>query len=161
MQQQRHFSTRGTAIVSVISRPGAITGGILVGLYSDRSGRRRAMGYIRFVGCPADSSWLYAPTMAWRLQLEPSRYSSWCRERGAWSRRTSNELSPGPLRGFFPGFAYQCGILVASSVAYLEAILAQHTRYANAMALTAFTVFTLAAVVVGLGREHKAIQFGA
>ena len=51
--------------------------------------------------------------------------------------------------------------LFAGSVAYLEAILAQHTRYANAMALTAFTVFTLAAVVVALDREHKAIQFGA
>jgi hypothetical protein len=51
-------------------------------------------------------------------------------------------------------------VLLAGSVAYVEAILAQHTRYANAMALTAFTVFTLAAVVVALGREHKAIQFG-
>jgi hypothetical protein len=52
-------------------------------------------------------------------------------------------------------------VLLAGSVAYIEAILAQHTSYANAMALTAFVVFTLAAVVVSLGHEHKGIQFGA
>jgi cbb3-type cytochrome oxidase subunit 3 len=43
----------------------------------------------------------------------------------------------------------------------MEAILAQRTSYANAMALTAFVVFTLAAIVVALGRERKGIQFGS
>ena len=71
------------------------------------------------------------------------------------------ELSPDSVRGFLPGFAYQCGVLLASSVAYVETIFAQHTSYANAMALTAFVVFTLAAVVVALGREQKGIQFGS
>jgi SHS family lactate transporter-like MFS transporter len=70
-------------------------------------------------------------------------------------------LSPDSVRGFLPGFAYQCGVLLAGSVAYIEASLAEHTSYANAMALTAFTVFTLAAIVVALGRERKGIEFGA
>jgi MFS transporter, SHS family, lactate transporter len=82
---------------------------------------------------------------------------------GAWGSIPAHlsELSPDSVRGFLPGFAYQCGVLLAGSVAYIEAILAQHTRYANAMALTAFAVCTLAAAVVALGREHKAIQFGS
>jgi SHS family lactate transporter-like MFS transporter len=82
---------------------------------------------------------------------------------GAWGIIPAHlsELSPDSVRGFLPGFAYQCGVLLAGSVAYGEAILAQHTSYANAMALTAFVVFTLAAVVVALGREQKGIQFGA
>jgi cbb3-type cytochrome oxidase subunit 3 len=43
----------------------------------------------------------------------------------------------------------------------VEAILAEHTSYANAMALTAFVVFTLAVIVVAVGREKKGIEFGA
>jgi SHS family lactate transporter-like MFS transporter len=64
------------------------------------------------------------------------------------------------VRGFLPGFAYQCGVLFASSVAYLEAIFATRTSYANAMAATALTVCGLAAVVVVLGRERKGAEFG-
>jgi SHS family lactate transporter-like MFS transporter len=82
---------------------------------------------------------------------------------GAWGIIPAHlsELSPDSVRGFLPGFAYQCGVLLAGSVAYVEAILAEHTSYANAMALTASVVFTLAAVVVALGREQKGIQFGS
>ena len=64
------------------------------------------------------------------------------------------------MRGFLPGFAYQCGVLLAGTVAYIEAIIAEHTSYANAMALTALTVFSLAIVVVALGRERRGIEFG-
>src|SRR2546427_12235109 len=70
------------------------------------------------------------------------------------------ELSPDSVRGFLPGFAYQCGVLLAGSVAYIEAVFARHTSYANAMALTAFTVFTLGAIVVALGRERPGAVFG-
>jgi SHS family lactate transporter-like MFS transporter len=81
---------------------------------------------------------------------------------GAWGVIPAHlsELSPDTVRGFLPGFAYQCGVLLAGPVAYFEAVLAEHTSYANAMALTAVTVFTLAVVVVALGREQKGIQFG-
>src|ERR1035437_4723885 len=40
LQKQRHFSTQTTAMISMV---GAITGGLLFGLYSDRRGRRRSM----------------------------------------------------------------------------------------------------------------------
>jgi SHS family lactate transporter-like MFS transporter len=81
---------------------------------------------------------------------------------GAWGIIPAHlsELSPDSVRGFLPGFAYQCGVLLAGSVAYIEATLAEHTSYANAMALTALVVFTLATVVVALGRERKGIEFG-
>jgi SHS family lactate transporter-like MFS transporter len=64
------------------------------------------------------------------------------------------------VRGFLPGFAYQCGVLIAGSVAYLEAIFARRMNYANAMAVTALTVFLICALVVALGREKKGIEFG-
>jgi len=42
LQRQLHFGTRTTAIINVVSMLGAIAGGILFGLYSDRRGRRRS-----------------------------------------------------------------------------------------------------------------------
>jgi MFS transporter, SHS family, lactate transporter len=64
------------------------------------------------------------------------------------------------VRGFLPGFAYQCGVLLASSVAYLEAIYAQRTSYSIAMALTVITVLILAAGITALGREQRGIEVG-
>jgi SHS family lactate transporter-like MFS transporter len=52
-------------------------------------------------------------------------------------------------------------VLLASLVPTVEAVLAEHISYANAMALTALTVFTWAAIVVAVGREKKGIEFGA
>jgi hypothetical protein len=51
-------------------------------------------------------------------------------------------------------------VLVASSVAYLEAVLATHMSYAKSMAIVAVTVFSAAAVIAWLGREQHAVEFG-
>jgi SHS family lactate transporter-like MFS transporter len=104
--------------------------------------------------------WAYAPSLT---LLVVGAFMIQFMVQGAWGIIPAHlsELSPDSVRGFLPGFAYQCGVLLAGSVAYMEAILAQHTSYANAMALTAFVVFTLAALVVAMGREQKGIQFGS
>jgi SHS family lactate transporter-like MFS transporter len=104
--------------------------------------------------------WAYAPSLT---LLVVGAFLLQFMVQGAWGIIPAHlsELSPDSVRGFLPGFAYQCGVLLAGSVAYIEAILAEHTSYANAMALTAFVVFTLAAVVVAMGREKKGIEFGA
>ncbi len=54
---------------------------------------------------------------------------------GAWGVIPAhiNELSPGHLRGFFPGFAYQLGVLCAASIPYLEASLGEVFSYTQAM----------------------------
>ena len=81
---------------------------------------------------------------------------------GAWGVVPAHitELSPDNVRGFFPGFAYQCGVLIAGSVGFLEALFAERMNYANAMAVTALTVFSVCILVVALGREKKGIEFG-
>jgi SHS family lactate transporter-like MFS transporter len=79
---------------------------------------------------------------------------------GAWGIIPAhiNELSPGTLRGFFPGFAYQLGVLIASSIAYVEAVLAQTVSYATSMEILAGSVLVLGAVVILLGPEAKGIN---
>ena len=51
-------------------------------------------------------------------------------------------------------------MLVASSVVYIEAVFAKTMSYATAMALTAVTVFVLAAIVTAAGKERKGRVFG-
>jgi len=69
------------------------------------------------------------------------------------------ELTPDHIRGFLPGFAYQCGILFAGSVAYIEAVFAGGS-YSHSMSLTALVVFAGAAIVIALGHEKRGIEFG-
>jgi SHS family lactate transporter-like MFS transporter len=81
---------------------------------------------------------------------------------GAWGIIPAHlmELAPDSVRGFLPGFAYQCGVALAGTVAVIEALFAERTSYTIAMSLTAVTVFSLAALVTWLGREKRGIVFG-
>ena len=80
---------------------------------------------------------------------------------GAWGVIPAhiNELSPGHLRGFFPGFAYQLGVLVASSITYVESLLGEHFTYAQSMGVLAATVMVGVAVVTFFGPENHRVTF--
>jgi SHS family lactate transporter-like MFS transporter len=81
---------------------------------------------------------------------------------GAWGVIPAhiNELSPDQLRGFFPGLAYQFGVLVAAGSPYVQARLAGHMTYAQAMGGFALVAFLVCAAVVALGPEARGAQFG-
>ncbi|HMD17532.1 MAG TPA: MFS transporter [Terriglobales bacterium] len=159
---KRYWSMKPTqvAAIAAISMVGAICGGTLVGFLSDRFGRRRSMITALVCAILLVPMWAYSPSVT---LLVIGAFLIQFMVQGAWGIIPAHlsELSPDSVRGFLPGFAYQCGVLLASSVPTVEAILAEHISYANAMALTALTVFTLAAIVVALGREQKGIEFGA
>jgi SHS family lactate transporter-like MFS transporter len=159
LKEQRGFSPQLTAIITIISNFGAIAGGICCGLLSDRFGRRRTIAAALFLAILIIPLWAYAPKLAW---LALGAFLMQFMVQGAWGVIPAHitELSPDSVRGFFPGFAYQCGVLIAGSVAFLEALFAEHMDYANAMAVTALTVFILCICVVLLGREKKGIEFG-
>jgi len=159
LEQQRQFSTETTAIVNAISMVGAIIGGLLVGLYSDRYGRRRAMvtsALLAFLLIPA---WVFAPTTAW---IVVGGFGMQFMVQGAWGviPAHTNELSPGALRGFFPGLAYQLGVLIAAGSATVEAALTRHFTYAQAMGGFAAVSFLLGAVVILAGPEAHRVRFG-
>jgi SHS family lactate transporter-like MFS transporter len=81
---------------------------------------------------------------------------------GAWGIIPAHlsELSPNSVRGFLPGFAYQCGVALAGLVAFVQAVFAARTSYPVTMALTTLTVLVGAAVVTAFGREKRGINFG-
>jgi SHS family lactate transporter-like MFS transporter len=159
LQRQWGMGATQRATITAISMVGALLGGVTFGFFSDRFGRRRAMITALLCAVFIVPLWAYAPTVG---LLVTGAFLIQFMVQGAWGIIPAHlsELSPDSVRGFLPGFAYQCGVLLAGFVAPLEAIFARHTSYSNAMAATAFVVFVLAAVVAALGREQTGIQFG-
>ena len=158
LQRFWHFDTAQRSAISAISMVGAITGGILIGMISDRLGRRRAIVIALIMGILLTPLWAYAPRMS---LLVLGAFLIQFFVQGAWGVIPAHlsELSPNAIRAFLPGFAYQCGVLLAGGVATLEAIFAEHMSYATAMAITAIVIFTFTAIVAGLGHEKRGADF--
>ncbi|MBV8476266.1 MAG: MFS transporter [Acidobacteriaceae bacterium] len=158
LQRFWHFGSTERSVISIISMCGAIVGGIAVGLVSDRIGRRRAIVWSLITAILLTPMWAYAPQVG---LLVTGAFLMQFFVQGAWGVIPAHlsELSPNHIRGFLPGFAYQCGVLLAGSVGTFEAIFAEHMSYATAMAATAASVFAVTAVAAALGRERKGIAF--
>jgi SHS family lactate transporter-like MFS transporter len=160
LKEQRGFSPRQVAVIAIIYNIGALLGGITFGWLSDYFGRRRQMITALLLAIGLIPLWAYGAGTAW---LVTGAFLMQFMVQGAWGVIPAHimELSPDSVRGFLPGFAYQCGVLLAGSVGYVEALFAQHMSYATAMAMTALTVFTLGAVIIILGRERRGEKFGS
>jgi SHS family lactate transporter-like MFS transporter len=158
LQRYWHFGVQDRSLISAVGNLGAIIGGTLIGYLSDRLGRRRAIVSALLLATLLVPLWAYAPRVA---LLVAGAFLLQFFVQGAWGVIPAHlsELSPNSIRGFLPGFAYQCGVLIAAPVIYLEPLLAETMSYATAMAATAATVFVLTAVIAGLGRENKGVNF--
>ena len=159
LERQWHFAAPQRAVISGFSMIGAIIGGVLTGFFSDRLGRRRAMITAFLFAILIIPLWAYAPSLA---LLYAGAFLMQFMVQGAWGVIPAHlsELSPDSVRGFLPGFSYQCGVLLSSSVVYVQTLFAQRTSYASAMALTAVSVFIAACIAIALGRERRGAQFG-
>jgi len=159
LQRQWHLGASERALISGVSMIGAIIGGVLTGLYSDRIGRRRAMITALGFAILLIPLWAYSPSVA---LLYVGAFLMQFMVQGAWGVIPAHlaELSPDPVRGFLPGFAYQCGVLLSSSVVWIQAVYAQRSSYAGAMAFTAVTVFTAAIIAAAVGGERRGATFG-
>ena len=147
------------AAITAVCMVGAIFGGVLFGMFSGRIGRRRAMMLALAGAIMLIPAWAYAPSPA---ILIAGAFLMQFMVQGAWGIIPAylSELSPDSVRGFLPGFAYQCGVLLAGSVAYVAAVFAQRMRYSTAMAVIAVVVFSFALLMAAIGREQRGIAFG-
>jgi SHS family lactate transporter-like MFS transporter len=160
LQRDWGFTPERRAAFTAFSMVGALTGGVLVGLVSDRLGRRRSIVLSLVGALVVIPVWAFAPSVAF---LIAGGFLMQFFVQGAWGVIPAHitELSPDAVRGFLPGFAYQCGVLIAGTAAYIEAAAAKHTSYAVAMAITACVVFVGCAVVAALGPERRGIEYGS
>jgi len=150
----------GRAALTALAMVGALVGGMLCGFVSDRIGRRRTI--VAALGCALllIPLWAFAPSL---LALAAGAFAMQFMVQGAWGVIPAHltELSPDGVRGFLPGFAYQCGVLLAGSIATVEALLAARIGYAWAMALTAGVAFIACSAVAALGPERRGVVYGA
>ena len=158
LQRARHFPVSATAMISLISVVGAIVGGLICGRFSDRVGRRKTMVICALLGILIIPLWVLAPSMP---TIILGAFLMQFMVQGAWGVVPAhiNELSPPQVRGFFPGFAYQLGVLIAASISYIEALLGERFSYATSMGILAAIVLLAAAVIVSAGPENRGIAF--
>jgi SHS family lactate transporter-like MFS transporter len=158
LQKQKNFSPHETAVITMISMVGAIIGGLFFGYLSDLYGRKKMMATAVILALVLIPLWLLA---GGSVLIALGAFGMQFMVQGAWGIIPAhiNELSPGPLRGFFPGFAYQLGVLIASAIPFVEAVVAEKLGYATAMEIMAGTVLVIGAIVILAGPEAKGIQF--
>jgi SHS family lactate transporter-like MFS transporter len=159
LQQQRGFSPQRTSDFTAFAMIGAISGGLAFGYFSDRRGRRSAMVTAVLLGVLLIPLWIFAPSLPLVLA---GGFLMQFMVQGAWGVIPAhiNELSPDQLRGFFPGLAYQFGVLIASGSAYFEARMAHFMTYGQAMGLFALVVLLVGALVIAFGPEEHRVEFG-
>ena len=166
LRVQHNFDYTTTTVIAIIANLGAIAGGLLFGALSQGWGRRRAIVTAALVGVLAIPLWVFALTTA---LLAVGAFVLQFFVQGAWGVVPVhlNELSPGSVRGTFPGFTYQLGNLISAGAAQWEGLFAKHTfplpggeaDYAKAMAIIMVVVFLAVAIITALGTERRGIDF--
>jgi MFS transporter, SHS family, lactate transporter len=158
LERYRHLDTSDRAWITSVSMIGAIAGGLLFGFFSDRWGRRR-MIIVALVGALlAIPLWAFGLS---KIAIVAGAVVMQLLIQGAMGIVPAHlsELAPNSARGFIVGFGYQCGVLLSSSVVYIEATLASHISYAWAMALSAAIALVLAIIGTAVGPERRAAAF--
>lgn len=128
----------------VLYNIGAIIAAPFFGHLSEKMGRRRAIMLALAVSLLSIPAWAFGSTL---LALALGSYFMQTGVQGAFGVIPAhlNELSPDAVRGLFPGFVYQLGVLIASPAVSFEYTLRNHLGYP--WALTAFEGCVILALI--------------
>jgi SHS family lactate transporter-like MFS transporter len=158
LQRQRGFDVHMTSIITSISMIGAMMGGLVGGTCSNILGRRRMIVIALLLCVCVIPLWVGAPQTA---LVMAGGYLMQFMVQAAWGVIPAHltELSPSQLRGIFPGLSYQIGVVLSSSVGWIESVLGEHFSYTVSMGFLAAVVLLIGAVVVWMGPEAKNVSF--
>ena len=157
--EQLHFAHREMANVALIFNAGAVIGGILFGLLSQKIGRRYAIIGACIVSLLALWPWSHGTDFA---TIAIAAFFMQVGVQGAWGVVPVhlNELSPAEIRGTFPGFVYQLGNFVASFNGPIQVSLAMSRGgdYGYALTLVAGVVAVILIVLMLVGPEDRNVS---
>jgi len=163
--EQRHYGVTQKAATGIIYAVGAICGGTVIGHLSQKWGRRRSIILAAVFGSLLIPAWVFSRSFSF---IVIGGFAMQFMVQGAWGVVPVhlNELSPGDVRGTFPGFAYQLGNLFAANTAVVEARLADrfrdasgHPDYAKALAVFVFVISLALIMLAAIGREEHGKEF--
>ena len=153
LAKQHGFGPGLVGTITIVANIGAIAGGIIAGYFSQRFGRRAVIIASCVLGILFVPLWAFSSSIA---LLMAGGFLMQIAVQGAWGIVPAhlNEISPGDVRGTFPGFTYQMGNLISANALQLEAAFAANKfalpngspDYAHAMAIVAAAAF--AAVII-------------
>ena len=160
LQRAWNFGPGTRSALTAFSMVGALIGGVVFGHWSQRFGRRRTIIVALLAAVLVVPLWAYAPSLA---LLSAGAFLMQFFVQGAWGVIPAHitELAPDQVRGALPGFAYQCGALIAGLLPLAENATAGHLGYPAAMSLAAASAFVVCALVAALGRERRGVVYGS
>lgn len=123
LENQFKFSKNAVTVTQVVANLGALSGGVLCGWASQIFGRRFSIIAISIVG----GALLYPYTFVQNKNVIAAAYFEQFMVQGAWGVIPIHlmELSPGPIRTFAVGTAYQLGNLVSSASSTIESTIGE------------------------------------
>lgn len=157
LEKQHGFTPEVVFGLSVVAAFGAIAGGLVVGAFSQRMGRRACILICAVLGAAFIPLWARSHGVA---LLAFGAFAMQFMVQGAWGVIPAhlNELSPPGARGTFPGFTYQLGNAVSAGAAQIEAAFALRfhlpgggVNYGRAMGIVALTMFCAVVILTGAG----------
>ncbi|KAJ5100334.1 hypothetical protein N7456_006386 [Penicillium angulare] len=171
LENQFEFSANAVTVTQVVANLGALTGGTLCGWASQIFGRRFSIIAISIVG----GALLYPYTFVTTKSVMAAAFFEQFCVQGAWGVIPIHlmELSPGPIRTFVVGTAYQLGNLVSSASSTIESTIGERfpleplddgtKRYAYGKVICIFMgcVFAYTILVTFIGPERLGRNFDA
>ncbi|MBO0828778.1 MAG: MFS transporter [Streptosporangiales bacterium] len=159
LKEGLHQTPNTATLIAVIYNIGAFIGGVTLGAYSERLGRRKTIIIAAVAGIPIAFLFALGPTAGW---LALGAFLMQICVQGAWGVIPAHltEMSPDEIRGFYPGVTYQLGNLIASLNLPIQQALAANHGYRFALLVTILPVLVCVALFTGLGQEAKGVRFG-
>ncbi|KAF2159579.1 hypothetical protein M409DRAFT_70902 [Zasmidium cellare ATCC 36951] len=123
LENQYDFSANAVTVTQVVANLGAIAGGTTIGYLSQAFGRRFSIIVISVIGGALLYPYSFVPN---EKIMAAAFFEQFCVQ-GAWGVIPIHlmELSPGSLRAFVVGTAYQLGNLVSSASSTIEATIGE------------------------------------
>ncbi len=161
LQKDHGFSAQLTGAIAILYNVGALAGGMFFGTLSEKIGRKPAIILAALLALPAIPLYALSHSVA---GLAAGAFVMQFMVQGAWGVVPAwlTELSPGPVRATFPGFAYQLGNLLSSKNVVIQARFAERLGgYGVVLAWTVVLVAIYVAVVAAFGREARGTDLKA